>query len=79
MRKQRKFEENFKITAISPPKICLACIFFGVDVDDPNGMCTLTGGEIDLDTANKEVMADCKIKKRKQKRGKATRIERRNA
>lgn len=79
MRKQRKFEENLKITAVNPPKICLACTFFGVDADDPNGMCTLTGREIDLDTADKEVMADCRIKKRKRKTRKATRIERKNA
>ena len=72
MRKQRKFEENIKITAVSPPKICLACTFFGVGVDDPTGVCALTGREVDLDTANKEVMADCKIKKRKRKKGKAT-------
>lgn len=78
MRKQRKFEENLKITAISPPKICLACTFFAVDVDDPNGMCALTGREVDLDTANNGIMDSCKIKKRKRKKGKATRIERRN-
>ena len=71
MKKQRKFEENIKVTAINPPKSCLRCIFFGIDTDDTNGMCLLAGGEIDIDTADKGIMADCKIKKRKRKKGKS--------
>ena len=75
MKKQRKFEENIKVTAINPPKSCLRCIFFGIDTDDTNGMCLLAGGEIDIDTADKGIMAGCKIKRRKQKKGKATKGE----
>ena len=75
MKKQRKFEENIKVTAINPPKSCLRCMFFGTDIDEPNGMCLLNGREIDLDTAEKGIMADCKIKRRKQKKGKATKGE----
>ena len=72
MKKQRKFEENIKVTAINPPKSCLRCMFFGTGIAEPNGMCLLTGREIDLDTADKGIMDDCKIKKRKRKKGKAT-------
>lgn len=75
MRKQHKIEENIKITAVNPPKSCLDCMFFGIDIDDPNGTCLLTGHDIDLDAADKRTMSDCKIKKRKWKRGKATREE----
>ena len=72
MKKQRKFEENIKVTAINPPKSCLRCMFFGTGIDESNGMCLLTGRETDLDTTDKGIMAGCKIKRRKQKKGKAT-------
>ena len=72
MKRQRKFEENIKVTAINPPKSCLRCMFFGIGIDEQNGMCLLTGREIDLDTADKGIMAGCKIKRRKRKKGKAT-------
>ena len=72
MKRQRKFEENIKVTAINPPKSCLRCMFFGTGIDEPNGMCLLAGREIDLDTADKGTMDYCKIKKRKRKKGKAT-------
>lgn len=75
MKKQRKFEENIKVTAINPPKSCLRCMFFGTGIDEPNGMCLLAGREIDLNTADKGIMDDCKIKKRKRKKGKATKGE----
>lgn len=47
-------------------------MFFGTGIDEQNGMCLLAGREIDLDTADKGIMAGCKIKKRKRKKGKAT-------
>ena len=72
MKRKRKFEENIKVTAINPPKSCLRCMFFGTGIAEPNGMCLLTGREIDLDTADKGTMDYCKIKKRKRKKGKAT-------
>lgn len=68
-------EENIKVTAASPPKSCTACIFFGAEVDGTNGTCFLTGYETDIDTADKGIMANCKIKKRKRKKGKATKGE----
>ena len=71
MKRQRKFEENIKVTAINPPKSCLRCMFFGTGIDEPNGMCLLAGREIDLDTADKGTMDYCKIKKRKRKKGKS--------
>lgn len=60
-------EENIKVTAANPPKSCTACSFFGAEVDGTNGTCFLTGYETDIDTADKGIMANCKIKKRKRK------------
>lgn len=58
-------EQNIKVTAVHPPQSCTACSFFGTEVDGSNGTCLLTGYETDLDTADKEIMDNCKIKRRK--------------
>ena len=60
-------EENIKVTAVHPPQSCTACSFFGAEVDGTNGTCFLTGYETDIDTADKGIMDNCKIKKRKKK------------
>lgn len=66
-------EENIKVTAVHPPQSCTACSFFGAEVDGTNGTCFLTGYETDIDTADKGIMDNCKIKKRKKKAREETR------
>ena len=66
-------EKNIKVTAVHPPQSCTACSFFGAEVDGTNGTCFLTGYETDIDTADKGIMDNCKIKKRKKKAREETR------